>query len=347
MIPTTPHSPPPVMSSWFFPERTGPGALTRADVPTPQPGPGEILVRMRAASLNYRDVLIANGKGPGPILERLVPLSDGAGEVAGMHADVAGWKIGDRVAGCFMPAWQDGELPANGSASVPGGPQQGVLAEYRVFRHDAIVRVPEHLSFVEAATLPCAALTAWNALFGFHPVKAGDTVLVLGTGGVSMFALQFAVLTGATAIVASSSERKLAIAGASGAAHLINYSETPQWQHEVRRLTGGRGADHVVEVGGGGTLERSLASVRVGGFVHMIGVLSAGTIDPRLIMTSGAVVRGVRVGSRAMFQDMNGFMSVHGMRPVIHATFGFERAPEAFRALEAAGHVGKIAIKFA
>lgn len=333
------------MQFYYFPTMTGASALTAGQSPVPKPGEGEVLVKMHAASLNYRDLFIADGKNPIPVCDRLVPLSDGAGEIVSVHPSVSRWAVGDRVAGNFMQAWIDGELPSNGSQSVLGGPVQGVLTEYRVFPQEGLVRVPDHLSWAEASTLPCAALTAWSALFGYVPLKKDDWVLILGTGGVATFALQFAAAVGALPIVASSSHDKLQRARALGAVHGINYRETPEWAVEVRRITQGLGVDHVIEVGGGGTLERSLASARVGGLVHMIGVLARGQMDPRAIMASGAVVRGVRNGSRRMFEDMNHLIAEHRIRPVVDQVFPMDRVQDAYAALAGAGHVGKIVVQ--
>jgi NADPH:quinone reductase-like Zn-dependent oxidoreductase len=330
---------------YFFPQLTGPDALTLAEAPVDKPGVGNVLVRLHAASLNYRDLVIAEGRSPAPVVDRLIPLSDAAGEIVEIGERVTHWKSGDRVMGSFMQAWINGELPLNGSASVLGGPVQGVLAEYRVFPEGGLVRVPEHLDWEEAATLPCAALTAWSALFEYQRLKETDTVLVLGTGGVATFALQFAATIGARAIVASSSDEKIEKARSLGATAGINYKNHPDWHLEVRRLTQGRGVDHVIEVGGGGTLERSLKSARPGGLVHMIGVLQRGEMDPREIVTSGAIVRGIRNGSRAMFERMAGMIEHHRIHPVVDRVFPFEEAKDAYRALQRADHVGKIAIR--
>ena len=319
-------------------------SLTLQEAPTPRPGRGQVLVRMRAASLNYRDLMVATGRyARGPAPTNLVPLSDGAGEVAEVGAEVTRVKPGDRVAGIFMQSWIGGEISPTDGASALGGAAPGVLAEYRLFDEQGLVHLPEHLSFEEGATLPCAGVTAWNALFGFRPLQPGETVLVLGTGGVSIFALQFARAAGARVIATSSSDAKLARAEELGASDGINYREFPEWQDRVRELTGGRGVDHVVEVGGGGTLPRSLKSVRLGGCVHLIGVLTQGEINPRPIMQ--CIVRGIYVGSRQMFEAMSMAIAHHKLRPVIDRVFPFEAAQDAYRHLQSQTHLGKVVIR--
>jgi NADPH:quinone reductase-like Zn-dependent oxidoreductase len=319
--------------------------LTLAEADTPKPGPGQVLVRMRAASLNYRDLAIIRGQYMmGPLPADLVPLSDGAGEVVETGPGVTRVATGDRGAGIFMQAWQGGDMEPHHALSALGGAINGVLSEYVLFDADGLVKIPDHLSFEDGATLPCAAVTAWNALYGLKPLLPGQTVLVLGTGGVSIFALQFAHAAGARVIVTSSSDEKLARATALGASDGINYKATPDWAREVRKLTGGRGVDHVVEVGGPGTLQQSIASARLGGVVSLIGVLTRGQIDPLPILGGGVIVRGIFVGSRSMFEDMNRAIALHGIVPVVDRVFGFEEARDAYRALKSAVHVGKLVI---
>lgn len=316
-----------------------------SDRPMPVPGRGEILVRMRATSLNYRDLLVRQGRYRGGLQPNLIPLSDGAGEVAASGEGVTAFKPGERVAGTFFPRWTGGAVSAEAVASALGGSEHGVLAEYITLAETAVVAVPDHLSFEEAATLPCAALTAWHAVVECAHIRAGDTVLVLGTGGVSLFALQFARLAGARVLITSSSDDKLARAQALGADGRINYRSTPEWDQEVLRLTGGRGVDLVVEVGGAGTLERSLRAVRVGGTIAVIGVLSgAGTIDPRPLLGRSARLQGIYVGSREMFIAMNRAIAAHALHPVIDRVFPFDEAPQAYAHLAAAGHFGKVVI---
>jgi NADPH:quinone reductase-like Zn-dependent oxidoreductase len=321
--------------------------LTLVEEEMPRPARGQALVRLRAASLNYRDLMVAGGSyAQGSMPAGLVPVSDGAGEVVEVGPEVDRVRPGDRVAGIFMQTWLGGELTARDNASALGGTIDGVLAEYRLFDQEGLVHLPEHLSYEEGATLPCAAVTAWNALYGGHPLQPGQTVLVLGTGGVSIFALQLAHAAGARVIATSSSPSKLEQARALGAADGIDYHEMPEWGAEARRLTGGRGVDHVIEIGGAGTLPRSVAATRFGGSVHLIGTaLTDGAIDPAPIMRSGVTLRGVRVGSREMFEAMNRALAFHGLRPVIDRAFPFEAARDAYRYLESRQHVGKVVVR--
>ncbi len=333
------------MRLYRLPQTAGIDSLTLAETDVPKPGPFQVLVRLRAASLNFRDLAVVSGKY---MMSRLppdlVPLSDGAGDVVELGAGVTRVKAGDRVCGIFMQSWMGGDMePADGRSAL-GGAIDGVLSEYRVFDERSLVHVPAHLSFEQAATLPCAAVTAWNALFGLQPLIAGQTVLVLGTGGVSIFALQFARAAGARVIATSSSDAKLERARALGASDGVNYKDTPEWQIAVRDLTGGRGVDHVVEVGGPGTLQRSVQSTRSGGWVTLIGVLTRGTLDPLAVFAGGAIIRPIYVGSRQMFEAMNAAIALHGIEPVIDRVFSFDEAKEAYRHLKGASHVGKVVI---
>lgn len=328
--------------------------LTLTEAETPRPARGQVLVRMRAASLNYRDLMVATGRygrGAG-VKPGLVPLSDGAGEVVGIGPDVTRFAPGDRVAGLFMPRWLGGEITEEAAAvALGGGTTDGVLAEYVLFEQDALVRLPDHLSFEAGATLPCAAVTAWNALYGGpRPLQPGETVLLLGTGGVSIFALQFARAGGARPIVISSSDGKLARATELGAAAGVNYRAHPEWQDRVLELTAGRGVDHVVEVGGPGTLPRSIRAARLGGQIHQIGAALAGAggqIDPAPLMRRNILFRGIYVGSRAMFEAMNRAIALHAIQPVIDRVFPFEAARDAYRHLESQAHLGKVVIRIA
>lgn len=321
-------------------------ALALSDEAEQRPGPGEVRVAMRAASLNYRDLMVVEGRyGRGTVPTDLVPLSDGAGEVREIGPGVARFKPGDRVAGTFFQGWVGGDITIADHATTLGGAIDGVLAEEKIFREDGLVAIPGHLGFEEAATLPCAGLTAWNALFTDRPLRPGETVLTLGTGGVSTFAVQFAHAAGARVIATSSSDAKLERMRALGASDLVNYRTHPDWEKEVWRLTEGRGVDHVVEVGGAGTLAKSVASTRHGGAVHLIGVLTGGEIDPTMILRRSVTVRGVFVGSRQMFEAMNRMIAFSGLKPVIDRVFPFDEAPAAYRHLKAAGHVGKVVIR--
>ena len=332
------------MKAWEIVSDGGIDALACNERPTPQPGPGEVLVRMRANSINYRDLSTILDPEPRGIPYPRIPNSDGAGEVVAVGPGVTRWTEGDRVAGCFFQDWPAGGISARAMATALGGPIDGVLAEEAVFREDGLVRVPDHMSFEAAACLPCAALTAWNCLIAGGGMKAGDAVLLLGTGGVSIFALQFCVIAGARAIVTSSSDAKLERARALGAHATINYRSTPDWARQVLELTAGRGVDHVLEVGGPGTMEQSIDAVRVGGHIAYIGVLTGGAINPVSIMRKSIRLQGVYVGSRAMFGDMNRALAAHTLQPVVDRTFDFEAARDAFHHMKAAGHFGKIVI---
>jgi NADPH:quinone reductase-like Zn-dependent oxidoreductase len=320
--------------------------LRPAERPQPRPGHGEVLLQMRAVSLNYRDLLVVKGAyNPRMKLPR-IPVSDGVGTVAEVGPGVTAVKVGQRVAGLFMPAWREGELNDARARSALGGSVDGLLAECAVLPETGVIAVPEHLSDEEAATLPCAALTAWNALFVAGTVQPGESVLVQGTGGVSLFALQLARLAGARVILTSSSADKIQKAHALGAHETINYKSTPEWGDRVRELTAGRGVDHVVEVGGAGTLPQSLRAVRTGGHVALIGILTgAGECNPVPILMKNIRVTGIFVGSGAMFEKMNAAIALHQLRPVVDRVFPFDQSAEALRYMESAAHFGKIVIR--
>jgi len=332
------------MKAWEIVSDGGIDALACNERPTPEPGPGEVLVRLRATSVNYRDLSTVLD----PVARNLpyprIPNSDGAGEVIAVGPGVTRCKAGDRVAGCFFQDWTAGGISAAAMATALGGPLDGVLAEETVLREGGLVAIPDHLSFAEAACLPCAGVTAWNCLVAGGGLKAGDTVLLLGTGGVSIFATQFAATAGARVIITSSSDDKLERARQLGANETINYVATPEWANRVLELTDGRGADHVLEVGGPGTMEQSIEAVRVGGHIAYVGVLTGGAINPVGIMRKSVRLQGVYVGSRAMFEDMNRTLVLHDLHPVIDRTFPFADAREAFHHMKAAGHFGKIVV---
>jgi NADPH:quinone reductase-like Zn-dependent oxidoreductase len=322
--------------------------LTLVERDTPQPGPGEVLVRMTAASLNYRDFMVAEGFYNPRLRRPMVPLSDGAGRVEEIGAGVTRFKRGERVAACFMQKWIEGPITREKTASALGGAIDGVLREYAVFSEQGLVSVPALLSDEEAAALPCAAVTAWHALFEHMPVAAGDTVLIQGTGGVSVFALQFAHTAGLRTIVTSSSDQKLERARQLGASETINYKKTRSWDEEARKLTGGRGVDHVVEVGGSDTMPRSLMAVRMEGAISVIGVLSGAepNVSPRDILMNAVRVQGIYVGSRAMFERMNRAIELHAIKPVIDRVFAWTEIKEALHHMEGQQHFGKICLKF-
>ena len=316
------------------------------DLPEPVAGPGQAVVRVRACSLNFRDLLVAKGTYGRAVKAPLTPLSDGAGQVLSVGPGVTRVKPGDRVCGIFMQKWLQGEPDDEKAASAMGGAIDGMLAEMVCLNADGLVAIPEHLSFEEAATLPCAAVTAWNALFGSGRLQPGETVLIQGTGGVSLFALQFAKMAGARVIATSSSEAKLSRLREMGADAVVNYKTTPEWDKPARAFTGGAGVDHVVEVGGAGTLATSLKSVRRGGHVALIGVLTGpGEVDPRPILVKSIRLQGIYVGSREMFETMNRAISAGGLKPVVDRVFAFEQAAEAMRYQESGAHFGKIVIR--
>jgi NADPH:quinone reductase-like Zn-dependent oxidoreductase len=324
--------------------RFGLDGLALATVDLRAPGPLEVLVQLRAASLNYRDLMVANGTyNPKLALPRVLG-SDAAGEVVAVGEQVTRFRVGDRVTSLFFQDWQDGELEPTTGKSALGGPIDGVFATAKLFAETGLLPAPEGWSFAEAATLPCAALTSWHALVEIGRLRAGETVLLLGTGGVSMFALQIAKMQGARVIVTSSSDEKLERARAMGADETINYRTTPDWEAEVFRLTAKRGVDHVVEVGGAGTLPRSLKAVRPGGRVYLIGVLTGkgAGVDVTPVLSKSIHLDGVYVGSAAMFRRMNAAFVANGVRPLIDRSFALAEARAAFEHLQSGSHFGKI-----
>lgn len=335
-----------VMRVYELREAKGIDSLLLTERPDPQPGPGQVLVRMRAASLNYRDLVVVTGGYGASLPLPIIPLSDGAGEVVSTGEGVTRFRAGDRVAAIFMQRWITGEITDEVAASALGGAIDGVLAEYAVFDQEGLVGVPEHLSWEEAACLPCAAVTAWNALFESGQLKPGQTVLTLGAGGVSIFALQLARLAGAAVIATTSSDAKAERLRQLGASEVIHYRRMPEWSKPVRAATGGRGVDQVIEVGGAATLEQSLRAVRRGGLVSFIGrVAGPGEFNPNWIFLKSVRVQGIYVGSREMFEAMNRAIAASGLRPVVDRVFPFEEAREALRYLESGAHFGKIVIR--
>jgi NADPH:quinone reductase-like Zn-dependent oxidoreductase len=313
----------------------------------PAPGPGEVLLRMRAASLNYRDLLMVRGlynpRQPLP----LIPCSDGVGEVIAVGAEVSSARVGKRVATLFCQGWLSGEPTREKLRATLGGPLDGSLAELMILPESGVVPVPDHLSDEEAATLSCAGLTAWSAVVTQADLRPGDTVLVLGTGGVALFALQFARLLGARVIVTSSSDAKLARAEELGATAGLNYRENPEWWRPVVKLTHGRGVDLVVEVGGAETLPQSLRAVRPGGQISLVGNLTGGSLEWNIIpvFMRRLCIQGILVGHRESFEAMNRAIRAHRMRPVIDRVFPFDEPRAAFDYLAAAGHFGKICLQ--
>jgi len=321
--------------------------LLPAERPEPRPGPGQVLLQMRAASLNYRDLLTVRGlynrKQPLP----LIPCSDGAGEVTAVGEGVTRVRVGERVCGLFAQGWIAGRPTRAKLRTTLGGPLDGTLAEQMVLSEEGVVPVPAHLTDEEAATLPCAAVTAWNALVTEGGVTAGDTVLLQGTGGVSIFALQFAKLLGARVIVTSSSGEKLARARELGADEGINYKETPEWGARAKELAGGAGVDHVVEVGGAATFNQSLRALRMGGRISLIGNLSGSTAEVNLpaILMQRIRVQGIMVGDRESFEAMNRAIAQASLRPIVDRTFPFAEIPAPFAHMESASHFGKVCVR--
>jgi NADPH:quinone reductase-like Zn-dependent oxidoreductase len=324
--------------------------LALEPLPLPALGATSVHVRLRAASLNYRDLMVALGQyNPKMQLPRILG-SDAAGEVIAVGPDVTLFKPGDRVCTLFFQDWLDGDIQPLTGKSALGGAIDGVFATERLLPESGLIHAPANLSFEEAATLPCAALTAWNALVEQGHLRAGHTVLVQGTGGVSLFALEIARMHGATVILTSSSDEKLERGRRLGANHAINYKSTPDWDKAVKDLTNNIGVDHVVEVGGQGTITKSLSAVRPAGHVHVIGVLSgtgpeAGPgIDVRSVVTKSVHINGIYVGSRSMFQRMNAAITANNLKPVIDRVFPFSDARAAFEHMQHGSHFGKIVL---
>jgi NADPH:quinone reductase-like Zn-dependent oxidoreductase len=324
----------------------GIGGIVLREHNRPEPGPHQILVRVRAASLNARELSILRGYYPLPIKPDVILASDGAGEVVAAGEGVTRVKAGDKIAASIFPHWIDGPFALEYSAQL-GGSLDGMLTEFALLPEDAAGPIPDHLSFEEAATLPCAALTAWNALCGSVALLPGQTVLTLGSGGVSLFALQLAKLFGARVIATTSSAAKAGRLKALGADEVINYQTAPDWHQAVRDLTGGRGADLVVEVGGAATLEKSLKAVAVEGHISLVGSIAGrdvSEIDFGLITATVVRMHRIAVGNRAQFMAMNRAIALHRVKPVIDRVFSFSETMEAFRYYEAGSYFGKIVI---
>lgn len=322
--------------------------LVAATRPDPIPSPGMAVVRVRAASLNYRDLIQLRNQAGRDVAGR-IPLSDGVGEVVAIGEGVTGVAVGNRVMPNFFTAWKSGRFSMAYHGSALGGPDaDGLLTEFAALPAEALVPVPDHLTDEEAACLPCAAVTAWQALVVRGKLQPGETVLVLGTGGVSIFALQIGAAMGCTVIATSSRDDKLAQARQLGATHTVNYQSHPDWEKEVYRLTAKQGVDHVVEVGGGGTLAKSMASVAAGGHIALVGVLTgfgppAESLFP--VLAKNVTLSGIYVGSREHFLDLNRFLTRHRIQPVIDRVFGFDEAGAAYSHLQSASHVGKVVIR--
>src|SRR5487761_1408168 len=323
--------------------------LKQVRLPDPVPGPGQVVVKVHAVSLNYRDLLMIRGHYNPKLHFPRIPVSDGAGEIAAIGPDVTRFRVGDRVAGLFLQNWQDGPPSAEKCSSALADSVDGMLAEYVLLPETGVISIPVHLSYEEASTLPCAGLTAWRAVTEITSIRPGDTVLIQGTGGVSIFALQFAKLLCARVLGTSSSDARLARAKELGLNAGVNYKELPAWSEWVKEQTGDQGADLIVEVGGSGTLGESMKSVRVGGAIAQIGILSG--VEEKLsvvpILMRQLHIAGVFVGSRAMFEAMNRAINFHSLRPVVDKVFPFGETLGAYRYLESGFHFGKVVISVA
>ena len=315
--------------------------------PVPEPAPGQMLIDVKAVSLNFRDLILARGRPGAPQLSGVIACSDGAGVVSAIGAGVTEFAPGDRVCGTFFQNWDSGTITPARWASALGGSVDGMLAERALLRERGAVSIPAHLSFEEAACLPCAAVTAWHALVERANLRPGQTVLLLGTGGVSTFGLQIAAASGARVIMTSSSDEKLERARSMGADAIVNYGTHPQWSNQVLELTAGRGVDVTLEVGGPGTFPQSIAATRMAGTIAVIGALETGegSIHPAQIFAKSLRLHGIYVGSREMFRNLNVFLEVNEIRPVIDRVFSFDEAPMAYDYLASGMHFGKIVIR--
>ena len=321
--------------------------LTLTDRDEPAANASEVVVKFHAASLNYRDLMMVKGLYNPKLKRPLVPFSDGAGEVVEIGESVTKFKVGDRVMPIFMQGWIDGAIDADKARTALGGDSDGVLREFGTFNENGLVCIPDHFSYEEAATLPCAAVTAYHALFESCGIKPDSTVLLQGTGGVSIIALQLASVLGCRVIITSSSNEKLERAKELGATDLINYKEAEDWDKKVLELTEKRGVDTVVEVGGAGTMQKSVNSVKTGGHIAVIGVLSGkGDFNPTSILMKSVRLQGIYVGSRQMFEDLNRFLCNYlHIKPVIDKTFEFGEVKDALKYMESGAHFGKIVVK--
>jgi NADPH:quinone reductase-like Zn-dependent oxidoreductase len=329
----------------------GPDVLKVIDSPDPSPGPGQVLVRMRAVSLNYRDLLMINGmysRGSSTASGSITPFSDGCGVVEAVGPGVTRVAVGDRVSTLFFQNWISGRPTLEKLGSSLGFPIPGAGRELAVFSQEGVSKVPDFLTDQQVATLPCAALTAWRGLFEDARLEPGDTVVLQGTGGVSIFGLQFAKAAGYRTIITSSSDDKLERAKALGADHLVNYKSTPDWAKAVREITGGVGADFIMEVGGAGTMQQSLRAVRIGGHIAVIGVVAgAGEgMNPAVLIGNSARLQGLSVGSREMFEAMCRAIALHRIEPIVDKVFPWTEAGAAFAAMQGGEHFGKIVLEF-
>lgn len=323
--------------------------LNLTELPIPEVRPNEVLVKMAAVSLNYRDLLVINGNESWKPATPRIPISDGVGEIVALGTEVSRLKVGDLVTGIFLPKWLNGELtPEKYVLPLGGAAADGVLAEYVSFDEQSVVKIPENLSAEEAATLPVAAVTAWHAVARRSHVQPGDTVLIEGTGGVALFATQFVHAIGGLPIVISSSDEKLARVKELGASSTVNYAEFPNWEKQILKLTNGKGVDHVIETVGGENLNRALAVVKLSGTISFIGLIAglSAPINTYQFVIKNVRLHGIETGSREMFEEMNRFIEDHQLKPVIDKTFSFTEVSKALKYLESGSHSGKISIRF-
>jgi len=332
---------------WELKDAFGLENLVLGERRDPKPGSHEVVVAMRAASLNYRDLVIARGAYGPWVKVPLIPLSDGAGEVIAVGDKVTRVAVGDRVAPQFFQTWPGGPAAPEKFPGTLGGPIDGALSELMCVKEDGVARIPDHLSYIEAACLPCAALTAWSALMVEGTTEPGDTVLVQGTGGVALFAMQFAKMVSARVIIISSRDDKLARARQLGADETINYVDTPEWDRIVKDMTDGEGCDHVVELAGGESVDRSVRATRTGGRISLIGVLTGAkaAVTLPLVVMRNLRMQGVTVGSRDAFEEMCRATARHRIHPVIDRVFDFDDAPDAYEHLASGHHFGKVCIR--
>ncbi len=333
------------MKSWQLTQPQGLDGLKLTESDTPVPGDYDVRIQVAATAINYRDYSTLLDPGARQLSLPFTPNSDCAGTVVETGSAVTQLAPGDRVASCFFQRWYDGECSSDIMRSALGGPLPGVLATDIVLNEQGCIKVPDYLSLAEASTLPCAALTAWNAVVTIGQLTSGDTLLLLGTGGVSMFALQIAVSLGVKTIITSSSDTKLATAKSLGATHTLNYSEHPDWDKHVIELTGGLGVDVTLETCGAGTLPQSMDATRVSGTIVLIGILTSGTVNPVTLMRKSLRLQGLYVGSRSHFTQMLTHFDKHKIAPVIDSIVPFNRAPDAYRQLATANHTGKIVVE--
>jgi NADPH:quinone reductase-like Zn-dependent oxidoreductase len=328
-------------------DHSGFDALKIVDTSIPIPKDGEVLIKVHATSLNYRDLMVAQGNYSSDTLPNLVPMSDGAGEIVEVGQGVTRLSVGNRVAGIFFPNWVEGKISAEKVRTALGGSAHGMLAEYVALPQESVVLLPSHLDYAEGATLPCAAVTAWNGTIIQGHLTAGQTVLLIGTGGVSIHALQIAKNIGARVIIISSSDNKLARAQSLGADVTINYRALPSWEKNVLDATNGVGVDLAIEVGGAGTLAKSMLATKVGGRISLTGILTgaSGEVNPRQATLRSLTIQGIYVGSREMFEALNCYLTINQIQPVIDKVFTFAEAVSAYKYLQKGSHLGKVVIQ--